>query len=91
MYKLVIKNSAKKELDDIPAAQFLKIDAAILSLKTNPHPFPQSKKLKGEDKCRLRVGDYRVVYASLQSPFSLATYLSLWYVKCDYTSGGYNS
>lgn len=63
MYKLVIKNSAKKELDDIPAAQFLKIDAAILSLKTNPHPFPQSKKLKGEDKCRLRVGDYRVVYA----------------------------
>lgn len=63
MYKLVIKNSAKKELDDIPAAQFLKIDAAILSLKTNPHPFTQSKKLKGEDKCRLRVGDYRVVYA----------------------------
>lgn len=62
MYKLVIKNSAKKELNDIPAAQFLKIDAAILSLKTNPHPFPQSKKLKGEDKCRLRVGDYRVVY-----------------------------
>mgnify|MGYP001588512325 CR=1 FL=1 len=36
MYKLVIKNSAKKELDDIPAAQFLKIDAAILLLKTNP-------------------------------------------------------
>ena len=63
MYKLVIKNSAKKELDDIPAAQFLKIDAAILLLKANPHPFPQSKKLKGEDKCRLRVGDYRVVYA----------------------------
>lgn len=63
MYKLVIKNSAKKELDDIPAAKFLKIDAAILSLKTNPYPFPQSKKLKGEDKCRLRVGDYRVVYA----------------------------
>ncbi|MBI5892074.1 MAG: type II toxin-antitoxin system RelE/ParE family toxin [Deltaproteobacteria bacterium] len=63
MYKLVIKNSAKKELDAIPADQFLKIDAAILALKTNPHPHPQSKKLKGEDKRRLRVGDYRVVYA----------------------------
>lgn len=50
MYKLVIKNSAKEELDDISAAQFLKIDAAILLLKTNPHPFPQSKKLKGEGR-----------------------------------------
>lgn len=50
MYKLVIKNFAKKELDTLPDGQFLKIDAAILSLKTNPYPFPQSKKLKGEDK-----------------------------------------
>jgi len=62
MYKLAIKSSAKKELDAISNDQFLKIDAAILALKTNPHPYPQSKKLKGEDKCRLRVGDYRVVY-----------------------------
>lgn len=63
MHKIVIKNSAKKELDAIPADQFLKIDAATLALKTNPYPHPQSKKLKGEDKRRLRVGDYRIVYA----------------------------
>lgn len=63
MYSIIIKNSAKKELNAIPADQFLKIDAAILVLKKNPHPYPQSKKLKGEDKRRLRVGDYRVVYA----------------------------
>ncbi|MEK7842164.1 MAG: hypothetical protein AAB197_05760, partial [Deltaproteobacteria bacterium] len=36
MYNLVMKMSAKNDLDDIPAAQFLKIDAAILLLKTNP-------------------------------------------------------
>ena len=62
MYKLIIKSSAKKELDGISNEQFLKIDVAILALKTNPHPYPQSKKLKGEANCRLRVGDYRVVY-----------------------------
>ena len=60
MHKLIIKSSAKKELDAISYDQFMKIDAAILALKTNPHPYPQSKKLKGEGKCRLRVGDYRV-------------------------------
>ncbi|MDP2681507.1 MAG: hypothetical protein Q8P28_01690 [Deltaproteobacteria bacterium] len=44
VYELVIKNSAKKELDDIPAAQFLKIDAAILSLNTSrSFPFKTSE------------------------------------------------
>lgn len=63
MYEIVIKKSAKKELDSAPEDQFLKIDRAILSLKDDPFPHPQSEKLKGEDKRRLRVGDYRVVYA----------------------------
>jgi mRNA interferase RelE/StbE len=63
MYRLGIKNSARKELDTLPKNIFLKVDAAILSLKENPFPSPQSKKLKGKDKFRLRIGDYRVVYA----------------------------
>ncbi|MCC6325023.1 MAG: type II toxin-antitoxin system RelE/ParE family toxin [Candidatus Brocadia sp.] len=62
MYKLIIKKSARKELDNISNPFFLKIDEAILSLKNNPHPYPQSKKLKGDDKYRLRVGDFRVIY-----------------------------
>jgi len=62
VYKLTFKKSARKELDDIPDPEFLKIDEAILSLKVQPRPYPQSKKLKGEDKYRLRIGDYRVVY-----------------------------
>jgi mRNA interferase RelE/StbE len=62
MYRLTIKKSAQKELDSIAEQQFLKIDKAILSLRETPFPYPQSKKLKGKDKCRLRVGDYRVVY-----------------------------
>ena len=62
MYKLIIKKSARKELDIIPNPLFLKIDKAILTLIENPYPYPQSKKLKGEYKRRLRVGDFRVVY-----------------------------
>ncbi len=62
MYKLIIQKSARKELDNIPDPFFLKIDEAILSLRENPYPFPQSKKLKGNDKHRLRIGDFRVVY-----------------------------
>lgn len=65
MYKLIIKNSARKELDNISNPFFTKIDEAILSLKENPYPHPQSKRLKGEyeDKHRLRVGDFRIIYA----------------------------
>ena len=62
MYKLIIQKSARKELDNIPDPFYLRIDEAILSLRKNPYPFPQSKELKGEDKHRLRVGDFRVVY-----------------------------
>ncbi len=63
MYKLEIKKSARKELDNLPDQIFLKIDKAIVSLKENPFPSPRAKKLKGKDACRLRVGDYRVIYS----------------------------
>jgi mRNA interferase RelE/StbE len=63
MYRLAIKKSARKELDDLPDQIFLRVDESILSLRENPFPYPHAKKLKGENKCRLRVGDYRVVYS----------------------------
>jgi mRNA interferase RelE/StbE len=63
VYKLAIKKSARKELNSLPDPIFLAIDKGILSLIANPIPYPQSKALKGENKRRLRVGDYRVVYS----------------------------
>ncbi|MEW6108025.1 MAG: type II toxin-antitoxin system RelE/ParE family toxin [Nitrospirota bacterium] len=63
MYSLEIKKPARKELDNLPAHIFLKIDRAILSLKKDPYPYPQSKELKDEGKRRLRAGSYRVVCA----------------------------
>ena len=38
MYNLIIKKSARKELDNIPNLLFLKIDEAVLALKDNPYP-----------------------------------------------------
>ena len=61
MFSIVLKRSARKELDTLPDADFLKIDKAILALKNNPRAFPQVKKLTGEYRLRLRVGDYRVL------------------------------
>ena len=63
MFRLDIKKSARKEMDILSDNIFLKIDKAILSLKHDPFPHPQSKELKGDNKRRLRIGDYRVVYA----------------------------
>ncbi|MEW6001891.1 MAG: type II toxin-antitoxin system RelE/ParE family toxin [Nitrospirota bacterium] len=63
MYRLAIKKSARKELDNLPDQIFLKVDKSILALKESPFPYPQAKRLKGEDRYRLRVGDYRVVYS----------------------------
>ncbi|TAN64357.1 type II toxin-antitoxin system mRNA interferase toxin, RelE/StbE family, partial [bacterium] len=60
MYEIIIKKSARKELDSVPEHIFLKIDKIILSLKEDPNPHPQSEKLKGEDKRRFRMGDYRI-------------------------------
>jgi mRNA interferase RelE/StbE len=63
VYRLAIKKSARKELNSLPDPISLAIDKGILSLITDPIPYPQSKALKGENKRRLRVGDYRVVYS----------------------------
>ncbi len=63
MYKLTIKKSAGKELDSLPEQLFQKIDKALLALKEDPFPFPHAIKFTGENKYRLRIGDYRVVYA----------------------------
>jgi mRNA interferase RelE/StbE len=62
MYKIEIKKPATKEMDGINDPDFTKIAETILNLRENPYPHPQSKKLKGEDKRRLRIGDYRIVY-----------------------------
>jgi len=62
-YSLEIKSSAQKEMDALDDALFARIDRKILALAENPRP-PGCKKLRGyKDQWRIRVGDWRVLYA----------------------------
>jgi mRNA interferase RelE/StbE len=61
-YKITIKKSAVKELEDIPQKDLRKIIKRIRSLAKAPRPHgPQ--KLSGQEKYRIRQGDYRIVYS----------------------------
>jgi len=61
-YKILIKPSAKKELEKIPKKDLQKIVVKIQDLSGNPRPV-ESEKLSGDDKFRIRQGNYRIVYS----------------------------
>jgi mRNA interferase RelE/StbE len=60
-FKIEIKKSAAKELEKIQKKDRDRIIERIQALAADPRP-PQSKKLSGEEKYRIRQGDYRVLY-----------------------------
>jgi mRNA interferase RelE/StbE len=60
-YRVEIKRSAGKELARIPARDQRRIIARIRGLAEDPRP-PGSQKLSGEEKYRVRHGDYRILY-----------------------------
>ena len=60
-YELRIKKSVAKDLDPLPKKDVRRIVDAINGLADNPRP-PQSLKLSGAEKYRLRCGVYRVLY-----------------------------
>ena len=60
-YAITIKRSAEREMDDLPADTFDRVVQAILTLEGDPRR-RGSKKLRGVDEYRLRVGAYRVLY-----------------------------
>jgi mRNA interferase RelE/StbE len=66
-YKLLIKPSAAKELETLPAKPRRMIARKIQSLAGDPRP-RGSEKLSGEDLYRIRQGDYRVLYDIQDKP-----------------------
>ena len=61
-YRIIWKNSAKKELKNLDKAIIPKILSKIKELAENPYP-SNSKKLVGSvSNYRLRIGEYRVIY-----------------------------
>ena len=60
-YRIVVRKSVFKDLERLPKKDVGRIVKAIRSLSEDPRP-PQSKKLSGEEKYRLRCGAYRIIY-----------------------------
>lgn len=61
-FKIYIKTSAKKELENLPKKDLHKIVEKIKSLSRTPRP-AGCEKLSSEDKYRIRHGNYRIVYS----------------------------
>lgn len=60
-YKILIKASAAKELENIPKKDNARIVDRIRSLAENPRP-SGAEKLTGLNRYRVRQGDYRILY-----------------------------
>ncbi len=63
-YRIVIKKSAAKEIERIDRKDRIRIVEKIRSLASEPHP-AGSKKLSGQEKYRIRQGNYRILYQVL--------------------------
>ncbi len=57
----LLDRKTRRELDRIREPDFGRIAHAILGLEDDPRP-PGSRKLRGLEGWRLRVGDWRVIY-----------------------------
>ena len=61
-YQVVIQRPAEKELDALEKTVHKRIVTHLLALEEDPRP-AGVKKLQGQESYRLRVGDYRILYA----------------------------
>ena len=63
-YKIEIKKSAVKEIEQLPKREIQVVLNKIQSLADNPRPH-DCQKLSTEEKYRIRCGDYRILYSIL--------------------------
>jgi len=61
-YKLLIKRSAARELEGLPPKVRRRVAGQIETLTATPRP-QGVEKLSGQEKYRIRQGDYRVLYS----------------------------
>lgn len=60
-YRVVVASSAIRELRTIPKKDRQRIGSRLQSLGRDPRP-PGHEKLAGQNRYRVRQGDYRIVY-----------------------------
>jgi len=62
MYKILIKKSALKELENVPKIFRVKIISKIDELANDPRPSGVRKLENALDTYRVRAGNYRIIY-----------------------------
>ena len=60
-FEILIKPSAVKEIEALPKGDRRRIVKRIAALADNPRP-PGCEKLSGQEKYRVRQGNYRILY-----------------------------
>lgn len=60
-YRIEVRLSAVKELEAVPKKDLARVTAHIQTLADNPRP-PGCEKLSGQERYRLRQGEYRIPY-----------------------------
>ena len=60
-YSLEVRKSVEKDLKAIPVPDRVRILQRIQTLADDPRP-PGSKKLSGQERYRLRQGNFRILY-----------------------------
>ena len=74
VYNILLKDSVRKDLDSIPNTNLQRIMDRIGLLAENPRPVG-CEKLSGQEKYRIRQGDYRIIYSIRDAQ------LTIWVVK----------
>lgn len=73
-FSILFKESVRKDIDAIPVKDLQRIMERISMLAGDPRP-PGSEKLSGQERYRIRQGNYRIIY-SIQDHE-----LTVWVVK----------
>ena len=60
-YRIEVRPAAQRSLRKLDPQIAKRIQGAISLLSDDPRP-PNSRKLRGRDAFRVRVGDYRIIY-----------------------------
>jgi mRNA interferase RelE/StbE len=84
VYSIYFKESARKELNAIPKHDLQRIMEKIATLADNPRP-AGSEKLSGQERCRIRQGNYRIFYSIHDGE------LTIWVVKVGHRREVYRS
>jgi len=82
LYKIEFKVTFQKDIRGISRVERKKILGCIDSLAVNPRP-PGCKKLTGQNRYRIRQGDYRIIYEIYDDK------LVVWVVKVGHRKAIY--